>query len=549
MAQLCALAMDSTDNSCSSLTTGGIRVADWAETIDVGRYGQSNRTWLGMSIYPAVFLPIAVIAFAVILFSVIAPQASADWFSWLRATGVAKFNWFLLSVGNLALLFCVGVAVSPLGKIRLGGKGAKPEYSRMSWFSMLFGAGMGIGLVFYGVGEPVTHFAASMVGGPAAPLGGAAGDAEGARSAAMAATVYNWALHPWAIYAVVGLALAVFSYDFNMPLSLRSAFYPLIGPRVWGRSGDMIDVLAVFATLFGLASSLGLGASQAMAGITHLYGIPNSTPAIVGLIAIMALVTFLSVRGGIDKGIRILSEVNMWIALGLILFVLATGATLVLLGDIFRNLVEYAKLLPAFSNPIGRTDTGFYNDWTAYYWTWWISWAPFVGLFMARISLGRTVREFLAGVLIAPTLLCVLWLTTFGDGSIAQIVSGALPDLAKAPLDTQLFLLLESLPLAQVTSFVAICLILIFFITGWDSGTLVIDTMTSGGRTDTPLRQKIFWLFAVGGTAVVLLISGGLVSLQAAAIASGIPLALVLLFLCWGTLKGLLVLHRTARDG
>ena len=524
-------------------------MADWAKTIDLGKYGQSNRTWLGMTIHPAVFFPIALISLSVILFSVISPQASAEFFSWLRASAVSQFNWFLLTVGNLVLLFCVAIAVSPLGKVRLGGHDATPEYSYMGWFSMLFGAGMGIGLVFYGVGEPVTHFTASMAGGPAAPLGGAAGNTAGARSVAMAATVYNWALHPWAIYAVVGLALAVFSYNFKMPFTLRSAFYPLIGKRVWGPTGDVIDVLAVFATLFGLASSLGLGASQAMAGITHLYGIANSTPTIIALIAIMAFITFLSVRGGIDKGIRLLSEVNMWIALGLIVFVLATGATMALIGNMFVNLFTYIQLLPSFSNPVGRTDTGFYNDWTAYYWTWWISWAPFVGLFMARISLGRTVREFLAGALIAPTLLCLLWLTVFGDGSIAQIVSGAIPDLAKAPLDTQLFLLLESLPWAQVTSFIAICLILIFFITGWDSGTLVIDTMTSGGRTDTPLRQKVFWLFAVGGTAVVLLVSGGLTSLQAAAIASGLPLALILLLMCWGTLKGLLALHRSADQG
>jgi betaine/carnitine transporter, BCCT family len=519
-------------------------VSDWSERIDLGSWGKSNRTWGGLIVHPAVFLPAALISLSVILFSIIAPQTSADLFAWLRSSAVSQFNWFLISVGNLLLLFCIAVAVSPLGKIRLGGLGAKPEYSRMSWFSMLFGAGMGIGLVFYGVGEPVTHFTSSMAGGPAAPLGGAPGDAAGARAMAMAATTYNWALHPWAIYAVVGLALALFSYDFKMPLSLRSAFYPMLGKRVWGRIGDVIDVLAVFATLFGLASSLGLGAQQAMAGITHLYGIASSPLSIIGLIAIMAGVTYLSVRGGIDKGIRILSEVNMWVALALMIFILATGSTLVLLGDIGRNLINYVELLPAFSNPVGRTDTGFYNDWTAYYWTWWISWAPFVGLFMARISLGRTVREFLLGALIAPTLLCLVWLTIFGDGTIAQIVAGRAPELANAPLDKQLFLLLATLPWAQATSFVAICLILIFFITGWDSGTLVIDTMTSGGRTDTPLRQKAFWLFAVGGVGVVLLLSGGLVSLQAAAIASGLPLALVLLLMCVGTLKGLMALHR-----
>jgi betaine/carnitine transporter, BCCT family len=521
-------------------------MADWTNEIDLGAYGASNRTWRGIIINPAVFFPTALISLTVILFSVAAPQASADLFSWLRGMVVSKFDWFLMSVGNLILLFCVAVAISPLGKIRLGGKGAAPEYSRLSWFSMLFGAGMGIGLVFYGVGEPVTHFTSSLAGGAAAPLGGAPGDAAGARDMAMAATVFNWALHPWAIYAVVGLALAVFSYDYKMPFTLRSAFYPLFGKRVWGRTGDVIDVLAVFATLFGLASSLGLGAQQAMAGITHLYGIASSSVSIITLIAIMAFVTFLSVKGGIDRGIRILSELNMWVALALMIFILATGSTLVLLSDIFRNLVNYLQLLPAFSNPIGRTDTGFYDDWTAYYWTWWISWAPFVGLFMARISFGRTVREFMAGSLIAPTLLCVIWLTVFGDGSIAQIVAGNAPDLAKAPLDKQLFILLKSLPWAHVTSFVSVCLVLIFFVTGWDSGTLVIDTLTSGGRTDTPLRQKVFWLFAVGGIGVVLLITGGLVSLQAAAIASGLPLALVLLVLCVGTLKGLLGLHRSA---
>ena len=520
-------------------------MADWAKAIDVGRYGQSNRNWGGMTINPAVFFPTALISLAVILFSLIAPTASADLFAALRSGAVSQFDWFFMTAGNLLLLFCVVVALSPLGKIRLGGKGAKPDYSRLSWFAMLFGAGMGIGLVFYGVGEPVTHFTSSMAGGPAAPLGGAAGDASAARSIAMAATIFDWALHPWAIFAVTGLAFAVFTYDFNMPLSMRSAFYPLFGKAVWGRTGDVIEVLAVLATVFGLATSLGLGAQQAMAGITYLYGVVSSPVSILALIAVMAGVTFLSIRGGIDRGIRILSEVNMWIAFALLVFVLTTGSTLELLRDIASNIVNYLKFLPALSNPVGRTDSGFYNDWSVYYWAWWISWAPFVGMFMARISLGRTVREFMAGAMIAPSLLGILWLTIFGDASIAQIVAGNGAALTGAPLDTQLFILLGSLPWAQFTSFVAICLILIFFVTGWDSGTLVIDTMTAGGRTDTPLRQKSIWLVAVGGIGVVLLLSGGLTSLQAGAIATGLPLALVLLLMCAGTLKGLLALHRS----
>ena len=234
----------------------------------------------------------------------------------------------------------------------------------------------------------------------------------------------------------------------------------------------------------------------------------------------------------------------MWVAFALLIFVLSTGSTLQLLADLARNIFLYLYLLPALSSPVGRLDTGFYNDWSVYYWAWWISWAPFVGMFMARISLGRTVREFIAGAMIAPALLGIIWLTIFGDASIALIVAGNGTALAEASLDTQLFVLLGSLPWAQFTSMVAIALILIFFVTGWDSGTLVIDTMTSGGRTDTPLRQKAIWLVAVGGIGIVLLLSGGLTSLQAGAIATGLPLAAVLLLMCAGTLKGLLALHK-----
>jgi len=523
---------------------GGIAVADWADEIDTGSYGQSTRRFAGILVDPLVFFPTALISLAVIVWSLLAPEQSAAFFNAVRVEATTRFDWFFMSAGNLLLLFCVVVALSPLGKIRLGGKGATPDYSRMSWFSMLFGAGMGIGLVFYGVAEPVSHFTSSMAGGAGAPLGGAAGNPALSRDLAMAATIFDWALHPWAIFAVTGLALALFTYDFGMPLSMRSAFYPLFGKAVWGRLGDGIEVLAVFATIFGLATSLGLGAQQAMAGVTYLYGIPSNPAAILGLIAIMSVVTFLSVRGGIDRGIRILSEANMVMALALLVFVLATGPALALLADLVRNTWTYLALLPALSNPVGRADSGFYRDWSVYYWAWWISWAPFVGMFMARISLGRTVREFIAGAMIAPSLLGIIWLTIFGDASIAAIVAGQGEGLAKASLETQLFELLSTLPLAPVTSFAAIVLILVFFVTGWDSGTLVIDTMTSGGRTDTPLRQKVIWLFAVGGIGVVLLLSGGLGSLQAGSIATGLPLAAVLLAMCAGTLRGLLALHR-----
>jgi betaine/carnitine transporter, BCCT family len=527
--------------------TTGAGMADWTSGIDTGGYGRSARSFAGLLIEPLVFFPTAIISLAVITYSILDPVGSAALFSFVRVSATTNFDWFFMSTGNLLLIFCCLIAISPLGKIRLGGKGAKPDYSRLSWFSMLFGAGMGIGLVFYGVAEPVAHFTSSLAGGAGAPLGGAVGNGAGARDLAMAATIFNWALHPWAMFAVTGLALALFAYDFGMPLSMRSAFYPLFGKAVWGRLGDGIEVLAVFATIFGLATSLGLGAQQAMAGITYLYQIANSPAAILGLIAVMSAITFFSVRGGIDRGIRILSELNMLVALWLLIFVLLTGPAIQLLTDMGRNVFVYLSYLPALSNPVGRTDVGFYRDWSVYYWAWWISWAPFVGMFMARISLGRTVREFIAGAMIAPSLLGILWLTIFGDASIAAIIAGKADALAKAPIDAQLFVLLGTLPWAQVTSFIAICLILIFFVTGWDSGTLVIDTMTSGGRTDTPIRQKAFWLFVVGGIGVMLLLTGGLTSLQAGAIATGLPLALVLLLMCFGTLKGLLALHD--RDG
>ena len=396
-------------------------MTDWSDDISMGDYGTATREFMGMRIDPLVFFPTALISLVVIVYSVLAPEQSAKTFSDIRVWATTTFDWFLMSSGNLLLLFCVVVALSPLGRIRLGGKGATPDYSRMSWFAMLFGAGMGIGLVFYGVSEPVTHFTHAMAGGAAAPLNGAAGDAAISRDLAMAATIFDWSLHPWAIFAVAGLAMAVFAYDYGMPLSMRSPFYPLFGKAVWGRTGDVIDVLSVFATIFGLASSLGIGAQQAMAGITYLYGIPSTPLAILALIGIMSFVTFLSVRGGIDRGIRILSEINMWMALGLLLFVMLTGSALTLLWDIGRNSWEYLIHLPALSNPVGRTDQGFYRDWSVFYWAWWISWAPFVGSFMARISLGRTVREFIGGAMI-PTVFATSFLLFSGPQRVRMSV-------------------------------------------------------------------------------------------------------------------------------
>lgn len=519
-------------------------MANWVEDIKEDAHGPSPRQWMGMQINPRVFFPTALISIAVILYSLFDPEGSAALFGAMRSAVVGNFAGFLISTGNFLLLFSLVLALTPLGKIRIGGADAAPDYSLLAWFSMLFGAGMGIGLVFYGVGEPVTHFTSSMAGGAAAPLMGAAGDISQSRDLAMAAAIYDWGLHPWAIYAVMGLALAIFAYDFKMPFALRSAFYPLLGKRIWGPAGDLIDIIAILATIFGLATSLGLGGQQAMAGISWLYGIPASPLTILGLIGVMTIVTFFSVRGGIENGIRIMSEANMWLALFLLLFVIAFGPSMVLLEGFFTSAVNYLKYLPALSNPLGREDTGFYHDWTVYYWAWWLSWAPFVGMFIARISKGRTVREFIVGTLFAPTILGLIWLTIFGDSAIASVIAGDAGGLAKASIDTQLYVLLGQFPMAGVTSLIAVILVLVFFITGWDSGTLVIDSISAGGETETPLKQKVIWLLAVGGIGVVLLLSGGLGSLQAGAIAAGLPLGMVMLFMCWGTLRALVALRR-----
>lgn len=526
--------------------------AHWADNIDPSGYRHRGRRLFGLTVDPVVFFGSASIAVAVILGTILFGRGANAFFEWLRAAAVSRFDGLLMMAGNAFLVFCLALTLSPLGAIRLGGKDARPHFSTLAWVSMLFGAGMGIGLVFYGVSEPLSHFVSSLAADAgstksAAPLHGAAGNVEAARKLAMAATIFNWSLHPWAIYAVAGLGFAVFTYNYQMPLSLRSVFYPLLGKAVWGLPGDVIDILAVLATLFGLAASLGMGAEQTMAGISYVYAVHGTPEGKILLIGVMTLFTFLSVCGGIEKGIRYMSVANMILAGLLVAFVLGFGPTLLLVRELFANSLHYLARLPAFSNPIGRTDLDFYNNWSVYFWAWWISWAPFVGTFMARISRGRTVREFLLGALLAPSALCIIWLTAFGNTAIDQVISGDKTAIVGAALESQLFLLLDGLPYAAITSFTGIVLILIFFVTGWDSGTLVIDCMTSGGRTDTPLRQRVFWLLIVGAIATTLLLAGGLTALQAAAITAGLPLAVVMLAMCVGLFKGLRTIEKHQR--
>jgi BCCT family betaine/carnitine transporter len=514
--------------------------------------GQDNYTasplGISLDIHGKVFAISAVVTLFFVIITLALQTEVEPLFGAVRSWLTSNLSWFFILAGNIFVVLCLGLIFSPLGKVRIGGTEATPDFSYIGWFSMLFAAGMGIGLMFYGVSEPMSHFDTALAGVSMengvrtdwAPLGAAAGDPEAARKLGMAATIFHWGLHPWAIYAVVALALALFSFNKGLPLTIRSIFYPILGERIWGWPGHVIDMLAVFATLFGLATSLGIGASQAAAGLGYLFGIPGGNVTMVVLILGITSVATLSIVAGVDKGVKRLSEVNMVLAFVLLAFVLIVGPTMAIFSGFFENLWAYVGNLPALSNPFGREDANFSQGWTAFYWAWWISWSPFVGMFIARVSRGRTVREFLIAVLLVPSLVSVLWMTAFGGTAIDQFISSGFEGVREAALEVKLFVMLSELPLTQITSFVGIVLVIVFFVTSSDSGSLVIDTITAGGKVDAPKAQRVFWAFIEGGIAVALLLGGGLVALQAMAVSTGLPFTLVLLVGCYAIIKGLM---------
>ena len=536
-------------------TSAGIPSPDGAADLIDTDYtiGQDNLEGslgpFGFDIHNPVFQISGLSVVAFVFYTLALPEQAGAVFSWLFSSVTQGFDWFFLGAANIFVLFCLLLIVTPLGKVRLGGAEATPDYGYIGWFSMLFAAGMGIGLMFYGVSEPLTHFSTAL-GGPVigeggartdwSPLGGAVGDQAEAIRMGMAATIFHWGLHPWAIYAIVGLALALFSYNKGLPLTLRSAFYPILGERIWGWPGHVIDILAVFATLFGLATSLGFGATQANAGLNELFGISISSTTQVVLITVITSIALVSVLRGLDGGVKILSEINMGLAFLLLGFVLLVGPTLAILSTFGSSLLAYVEYLPALANPVGRPDTNFMQGWTSFYWAWWISWSPFVGMFIARVSRGRTVREFITCVLLIPSLVCVLWMSVFGGVAIQQVVQDGYTLAQEAELPRQLFKMLAELPLASITSFIGIILVIVFFVTSSDSGSLVIDTITAGGKVDAPVPQRVFWCIFEGAVAIVLLLSvGGLKSLQSMVISTGLPFTVVLLVMCWAIFRGL----------
>lgn len=539
----------------TDVSTPGIPSPDGAADVIETDYtiGQDNHEGavgpFGFDIHNPVFAISGLSIVAFVFYTLALPDQAGGVFNWLFSSVTKGFDWFFLTSANIFVLFCLMLIVTPLGKVRLGGAEATPDYNYLGWFSMLFAAGMGIGLMFYGVSEPLSHFSTSL-GGTAvgedglrsdwAPLGAAAGDQAEAIRLGMAATIFHWGLHPWAIYAVVGLALALFSYNKGLPLTIRSAFYPILGERVWGWPGHVIDTLAVFATLFGLATSLGFGATQANAGLNELFGLPIGPTGQVLLISGITAVATISVLRGLDGGVKILSELNMGLAFLLLAFVLIVGPTVAILSGFASSLVAYIEYLPALSNPIAREDVNFSQGWTSFYWAWWISWSPFVGMFIARVSRGRTVREFVICVLLIPSLVCVLWMSVFGGVAIQQVVQDSYTAAQQAELPRQLFAMLKALPLAGITSLIGIVLVIVFFVTSSDSGSLVIDTITAGGKVDAPVPQRVFWCIFEGAVAIVLLLSaGGLKSLQSMVISTGLPFTVVLLIMCFAIYKGL----------
>jgi len=500
--------------------------------------GEDNVRRFGLELHNPVFWVTASLILIFVFGTLLAPDSAKAIFASGKTWSISHFDWLFMLGGNVFVIFCLVLIFLPLGKIRLGGIDARPEFSTLSWFSMLFAAGMGIGLMFWSVAEPTGYYT-NWFG---TPLNAAPRTSEGAE-AAMGATMFHWGLHPWAIYAVVGLSLAFFTFNKGLPLTIRSGFFPLLKDRVWGWFGHVIDIVAVLATIFGLATSLGFGAQQAASGLKFLFGIDNGITTQVAIIGGVTAVAICSVMRGLNGGVKILSNLNMGLAALLLLFVILVGPTLAIFTSIGTTALSYVENIIPLSNWIGREDEKFFHGWTVFYWAWWISWSPFVGMFIARISKGRTVREFLIAVLLVPTLVTLVWMASFGGAALEQ-AQNEIGALAKGITDVSLamFQMLQNLPMAEVSSFAAIVLVLVFFITSSDSGSLVVDSITSGGKLDAPVPQRIFWATMEGVIAAALLFGGGgdaLSALQAAAITVGLPFTLVLLVMCIGVYMGL----------
>jgi glycine betaine transporter len=459
---------------------------------------------------------------------------------------IPNFGWVFILSSFGFLAFSVYLAASRYGRIRLGGDDERPEFSTVSWVAMMFSAGMGIGLMFYGVAEPMSH-----MGTP--PFGLAEPNTKGAAQVAMEYSYFHWALHPWAIYAIVGLALAYFCFRKGMPNLISTAFYPLLGDRVYGPAGKTIDILAIFATLFGSATSLGLGALQINQGLNVLFGVggKNSVGMAIVVIAVLTLCFILSAISGVHRGIQWLANTNMVLAVFLLLFLFVLGPTVFILDTFVQSIGGYlANIIPMSFRTASYGDSAFVSGWTVFYWAWWISWAPFVGTFIARISRGRTIREFVVGVILVPSVVSFVWFAILGGTAIDLQLSGAADIAGPVAAGNQpgaLFLTLEQFPLFWLTALIVVILVALFFISGADAASVVMGMLSSRGNLHPQAWNIIMWGAFTGAAAAICLLAGAIqgsvsaaiTALQSVAIASAAPFVLVLIGLCFSIMRAL----------
>ena len=511
--------------------------------VKVGRLGPFPR------VSKPVFITSALLIVGFIIFGAFFTETAGALFSFLQDFITDKFGWMFIILMNVALVFCIYLAASRYGDIRLGQQTEKPQYSLFSWIGMLFSAGIGIGLVYWGTAEPLYHFMAP-------PLGEA--ETVEAAKQAMSISFLHWGLHAWAIYTIVALALAYFHFRRGLPLSIRSTLYPLIGEKIYGRWGHTVDILAVFGTMFGVVTSLGLGVMQINSGLENLFGIPNSLTVQFIIIAFVTALACGSLMLGLDKGIKRLSDINMGFTGVLLAFMVILGPTLFIFDSFIENIGNYiVAMVPLSTWGEAYSNTDWQSGWTIFYWAWWVSWAPFVGVFIARISRGRTIREFVLGVLLIPMVILFFWFTTFGGVAIHMellaaldpaIASPGLVEAVQADSGSAIFKLVEYYPFAKPITFLIVIMIVLWFVTSSDSASFVIDMLTAGGDTNPPKIQRLFWALMEGLIAAILLAAGGLGALQAAAIVAGLPFALVIFVMMYALLRGLsrdrLILYR-----
>ena len=456
------------------------------EEVKVGRLGPFPR------VSKPVFITSSLLIVGFIIFGAFFTETAGAVFSFLQNFITDKFGWLFIILVNTALALCIYLAMSRYGDIRLGNQTERPQYNLFSWIGMLFSAGIGIGLVYWGTAEPLYHFMAP-------PMG----DAETVEAAkqAMNISFMHWGLHAWAIYTIVALSLAYFHFRRGLPLSIRSTLYPLLGKKIYGRWGHTVDILAVFGTMFGVVTSLGLGVMQINSGLEKLFGTPNSLTVQFGLIAFITALAAASVLMGLDKGIKRLSDINIGFTIVLLAFMVILGPTLFIFDSFIENIGNYLTVIV----PLGTwgesySGTDWQSSWTIFYWAWWVSWAPFVGIFIARISRGRTIREFTLGVLLIPMLILFFWFTTFGGVAVhmelASALSGVSPGLVEAvqaDSGSAIFKLVEYYPLAKPITLLIVVMIMLWFVTSSDSASFVIDMLTAGGDTNPPKIQRLFW--------------------------------------------------------